>query len=175
MAAGRVQVIDNTFLSLQGTGGTGSNPQNLVRNMSPYISVCRLMITHTVPGVVHSMGVAGPLREVSDKYDWQLDVEFLTDGWGASELDGWIAEMLKAPLSSRAAGGGASARGPRSGTLNAIVRPDAGDRSATNPQYAGAVILNEWEPLGGSGAVNEIVRQTRTLMGKGALVRTTTG
>jgi len=172
MAAGRVQVIDNTFLSLQGTGGTGQSPQNLVRNVSPYISVCRLILTHVVPGVAHTMGVAGPLRESSEKYDWSLDVEFLTVGWGASELDGWIAEMIKAPLSSRAAGGGASSRGPRTGTLKMIVRPDASAVGVANPQYAGSVILNEWEPLGGSGAVNEIVRQTRSLQGKGTLKRT---
>ena len=167
MAAGDVQVIDNTYLSLQGTGGTGT-PTNTVRNLSPYIAVCRLQITHVLPGQAYTMGVAGPLRELSDKYDWQLDVEFVTDGWGASELDGYIAEMLKAPLSSRTSGQG----GARTGTLNAVVRPNSGSVGAANPQYAGQVILSDWEPLGGSGAINELVRQTRTMMGRGALSRT---
>jgi len=149
MAAGDVRVLDNASVSLGG------------KDVSAYVASCRLHVTNPPVSVPNTFGRAGPLREVSDKYDWMLDIEFVTDGWGATELDGIMTAMLKPPL------------GSGSGRIACIIKPDGGTTGTTNPSYTGTAILNEWEPLGSSGAINEAVRQTRTFQGAGDLAKAT--
>jgi len=149
MAAGDVRVLDNVYVTLNGT------------DVSAYVASARVHVTHPAVTVPNMFGRPGPLREISDKYDWMIDLEFVTDGWAASELDGVITAMLKPPL------------GSGSGRIALVVQPDGGTRGGSNPSYSGTAILNEWEPLGSSGAINEAVRQTRSFQGAGNLAKAT--
>jgi len=149
MAAGDIQVLDDVEISFGGT------------SLEDYVSQVRLQVTNPVVAVPNTFGRAGPLRAVSDKHDWSIEVTFETDGWGGTTVDAVIQKLMQPPL------------GSANGAPEVIITPNGGTVSDTNPSFTGKVAIGEWEPLGGSGTVNERVSQTRTFMGAGPLVKAT--
>lgn len=82
---------------------------------------------------------------------WSLQVEWNQD-FAAPEIDATIWPLL--------------------GTTTAVVmRPDAGVKSATNPEYTGNVLVASYPPLG--NAVGELATVSTTWPGAGTLTRAT--
>lgn len=81
--------------------------------------------------------------------DWSVDVEFNQD-FAASAVDVTIFPLL--------------------GTVvNVKVRPTSAAISATNPEYSGSVLINEYNPLDGS--VGDLATTSVSWPGAGALSR----
>lgn len=83
--------------------------------------------------------------------DWSLQVEFNQD-FAASEVDATVFSLV--------------------GTVFAVIlRPDAGSVGATNPNYTGNGILEEYTPIGGS--VGDVAIAPITIQASGDLSRAT--
>lgn len=81
--------------------------------------------------------------------DWSLDIEFNQD-FAASAVDVTIFALL--------------------GTVVAVtVRPTTAAISATNPEYSGNVLVNEYNPLDGS--VGDLATTSVSWPGSGTLTR----
>ena len=50
-----------------------------------------------------------------------------------------------------------------------VIRPDAGAKSATNPEYTGNALLASYSPIGGS--VGDVAAAPVTFVGTGDLAR----
>lgn len=83
--------------------------------------------------------------------DWQVTIEFNAD-YAASEVDATIWPLV--------------------GTTTTVkVKPDSASTSATNPEYSGDVLVNDYTPVGGS--VGELATVSMTWPGAGTLSRAT--
>ena len=150
MALGDVFILDDAFVEIGGT------------DLSDAVKQCKLTVSHTEVSTPHTFGKSGAVTAVSEKYTWSLDVDFVTDEFGAGGVDAIMTALMPAPLGASTTQGKAAIE----------IRPDSAVVSASNPKYTGNVIIGMWEPLGG-GAVGEIVTQTRTFQGSGDLTRAT--
>lgn len=157
MPFGDVIVLDNAHIEVEGT------------DISVTVAQVRLQVMHVVAQSPHTMQRRVQTAEASRNYSWTVELDFVTDTWGANSVDDVFADIMWPPL------------GPVSGTppmptgdakASIIIRPDAGDADDDNPQYSGTILVDQWEPLG-DGTATEIVRQTRTFSGVTALVVTT--
>jgi len=160
MAAGDVIVLDSVSATVKGKASGDT-----AHDISAYVSSARITVTHPEVAAPNTFGRAGPLRAVSSKYDWSVELTFETDGWGASSIDAIMTGLMHAPLGPSDSDDSDS---ERSGVVEVALGATSGTASATNPVYEGDVLLSQWEPLG-SGQINERVSQTRTLQGAGPL------
>ena len=150
MAAGRALVLDGAQIQI------GASTAN--QNISAYIPQCMIHSENLLVTTPHTFGQDGPIAEVSAKYNWSVQLEFVTDDFGASTIDGIMRGLMRAPMGSSTTGRAAISIIPKAGTGG----------TAENPTFSGTVLIDQWDPLGG-GNVGEIVRQTRTLTGVGTL------
>ncbi len=81
--------------------------------------------------------------------DWSVDVEFNQDH-ASSEVDVTLFSLVGTSVAL-------------------IIRPDAGAKAATNPEYTGNAILESYNPV--QGAVGGIAIAPVTFQGSGALAR----
>ena len=105
----------------------------------------------------------GRKREVSDSYDYSLTLTIRTDAYGANTVDKLFTSALKNPLAGANLG---------TGKIAWSATPASGAVSESNPKFSGVVIVDTWEPLGGSGEKSVVILQTRTFHGDGAYVKT---
>lgn len=82
--------------------------------------------------------------------NWSITLEFEQD-YAAAQVDATLFPLV-----------GAAA-------FPIIIRPDAGVKSATNPEYTGNAVLENYQPVGGS--VGELAMAPVTLRSAGALSR----
>jgi hypothetical protein len=83
--------------------------------------------------------------------DWSVDIEFNQD-FASSKVDDTLWPLL--------------------GTVTPItINPFSGSTSSTNPQYAGNVLVSEYNPLDGS--VGDLGTTSVSWPGAGALARST--
>ena len=148
MALGDVFILDDAFVEIGGT------------DLSDAVKQCRLHVEHRRVETPHTFGKSGAVGAVSEKYTWSLDLDFVTDAFGAGTVDAVITALMPSPLGASTTQGKAAVE----------IRPDSAAVGATNPKYTGNVLIDQWDPLGG-GTVGEIVTQTRTFMGTGDLTR----
>lgn len=139
MALGDVIVLDDVSVSLGGT------------DISAAVATARIHVTYHNVEVPHTMGRNWGPTKTSDKYRWMVDLDIQTDAFGSSNLDGIVSSKLPAPL------------GTGSGETTLSILPTGSGKT-----YSGTVSLSEWEPLG-TGTTGEIISQTRTFTGAGAL------
>lgn len=128
--------------------------------------VAQVMIHVEDTGVTETItaGNAWAENTLSGKGRWSVTLDFVTDSYQAAApngLDGMMRELLPP-----AAGG--TATGAAAVSQEIVIRPDAAAESAANPQRSGQIVMHAWDPLGG-GQVGQIVRQTQTYVGSGAL------
>ena len=82
--------------------------------------------------------------------DWSIEISFRQD-FAASKVDATLFALV-----------GAAA-------FAVILRPDAGAKAATNPEYTGNGLLSTYNPLAGS--VGDVLNAPVTIMGDGDLAR----
>lgn len=146
MALGDVTTLDDPSVSVGGT------------DISDAVASCQFRFTYRLVEVPNTFGAAGPRRRASEKYDFQVTLDVITDGFDAGELDKVMTALMPAPL-------GASTTG---GLAEIIIKPDSGATAATNPSYTGNIVIHEWDPIG-SGVAGDIIRNSHTFMGAGDL------
>ncbi|KKL19965.1 hypothetical protein LCGC14_2460160, partial [marine sediment metagenome] len=95
----------------------------------------------------------GTRTRVPSFIDWSIDVQFRQD---------FIAPATNAVDSTLFPLVGAAA-------FAIILRPDAGAKSATNPEFTGNALLTTYTPL--TGSVGDVAVAPATFMGDGALAR----
>lgn len=121
--------------------------------LSPAVSRATLSITHPVGGTRRA-GRHGPDRDVSDTYDWQIDIQFEMDSlYAEDEVNQTIWGLMKPPL------------GGSDGKPALILRGDSDSKGAANPEFRGNVIIDSWAPFGDSGQVGEFAAISRSFMG----------
>ena len=162
MAEGGTLVLDNAEVWV-GTSNTTTT------KISGYVASAMLHFEHPEIPTAHTFGQAGQVTSVSEHYTVTVTLDLITDGYDDGELDRIMTAFMRPPL------------GPPGGTGQFWMRiaPDGADTSTTttpagadpNPAYLGQVVISQWDPLG-SGAVAEIVRQSRTFTGTGNWTRT---
>ncbi len=95
-----------------------------------------------------AMGVTSHQR-LGALLDWSVDVEFNQDH-ASNEVDVTLFSLVGTSVAL-------------------IIRPDAGAKAATNPEYTGNAILESYNPV--QGAVGGIAVAPVTFQGNGALAR----
>ena len=150
MAAGDVITIENPVVSWAGT------------DISGYCAQARIMLNHVESVVPHLYGQQGAQRVVSTHYDWSVTFDFVHDGFGTGTLEKAITDTMPPPLGP--------ANGPGRAALEIAVA--TGTQTDSNPKWQGTVVVSSWEPLG-SGQAGQIMRQSRTFNGDGALTKVT--
>lgn len=100
---------------------------------------------------VTAMNSAGVLARLGGLKDWSLSLQFLQD-FAASEVDATLFPLV--------------------GTSFAvIVRPVNTAKGATNPEFTGTGIMQDYTPLGET--VGDAAMAPCTILGNGALTRAT--
>ena len=90
-------------------------------------------------------------QRIGGLLDWSLSVEFNQD-YAANLVDATLFSLVGT-------------------TFAMILRPDAGAVAATNPQYTGTVLLESYQPLGGS--IGEVHTSPVQLSAASVLARAT--
>ena len=158
MAEGGTLVLDNAEVWV-GTSNTTTT------KISGYVASAMLHFEHPEIPTAHTFGQLGQVTSVSEHYTVNVTLDLITDGYDAAELDRIMTSFMRPPL------------GPSSGTGRFWMRvaPDGADTSTTTTPagsgcrscVSGAGGYRSVGPAGQSGAVAEIVRQTRTFTGTG--------
>ena len=66
-------------------------------DISQWVATANLTVTHTTTGVPNTWGNDGPRRRVGDKYDFQLELDLVSDGWDAGDLDAIVTALMPSP------------------------------------------------------------------------------
>jgi hypothetical protein len=101
-------------------------------------------------GETTAMQGGGFKQRIQTLGDFNLDVTFLQD-FAAGQVDATLWALLSA------------------GSVPFTLNPTSGANSATNPQYAGNVVLNTYDPL--TGNVGTVLKVQAKFMGDGAVTR----
>ena len=157
MAFNDRQILDVVSVAL-GTEGTSAGS---LTDISGYLSKAELVVTNNVVTTPATFGQNVVVRDVSETYDWSVMLNILTDGYGANTIDQIVTQIMRAPL------------GPTttSGVAEILMKATTASVSASNPSYAGKVVIGEWRPLGG-GEKTTAVQNSVTWMGGGILTVT---
>ena len=119
-------------------------------DLSDHVESVALHLTTDVAEVT-AMG-AGSKQRIQTLGDFSLDVTFLQD-FAAGKVDATLWALLTA------------------GSVAFTLNPTSGANSVTNPQYAGNVVLNTYDPL--TGNVGSALKIQAKFMGDGAVTRAT--
>ena len=153
MAAGDTWILDNAEVMV---GATAAD-----QDISGYVASAMVHLEHPEVPTPHTFGQAGQRTTVSGHYTVTVTLDLITDNFDAGSLDRIFRAFMKPPFGASTSGeafisiapDGSQPSGPTSGT-------------ATNPSFSGKIVVSQWDLLG-SGAVGEIVRQSRTFTGTG--------
>ena len=150
MALGdKVIVLNDASLSLGGT-----DVSNAVKKVT-------LRLNHVLVNV-NRMGRKGPQRNVSDSYDWQIDVEFgIESHYAVNEINQVMQALMPGPLGAATSNAAMILKG-----LSEAV-------STSNPTYSGSVSVDSWSPIGDSGEWGENMMVSRSFMGATDLTKAT--
>ena len=131
------------------------------KDISAAVTRAKLMVEYIELEAPPTSGTKGIRNEVASQYRWSVEINFLTDGFGADTIDSAIRSYMHPPFGP--------ATNNRKGKAEIALRFRDEDVSADNPEYSGTITIGNYEPLGGAADIPSIVQQTRTWKGTGDL------
>lgn len=120
-------------------------------DLSDHVESVALHLTTDIAEVT-AMGASSKAR-LQTLSDFNLDVTFLQD-FAAGKVDATLWGLMTA------------------GSVAFTLNPTSGANSVTNPQYAGNVVLNTYDPM--TGNVGTALKVQAKFMGDGPVTRATT-
>lgn len=121
-------------------------------DLSDHVRSATLSLSTDAPEAT-AMGGGGARVRLCGLDDWDVSLQFNQD-FDAAKVDAtfWAVRAGRAAVA-------------------VVMRPDAGTKSATNPEYSGNVILTGYSPL--EGSVGDVHVTGPTMQAAGALTRST--
>lgn len=147
MAAGDTSVLSGKSLTFASTDISAAVQSAMIRQVYETVEV------------PHSDGEAGGRTVNTGKYRWVLEATLRIDAFAASGINSLIEAALAATPT---------------GSLAIKLKPTTADASATNPEWSGTVIVDEFLPFGDDGSPTAVQMVSVTYAGSGALAKTTT-
>jgi hypothetical protein len=121
-------------------------------DLSTHCESIALHLTTDIAEVTAMQG-GGSKQRIQTLGDFSLDVTFIQD-FASGQVDATLFNLLTA------------------GSVAFTLNPSSGSTSTSNPQYAGNIVLNTYDPM--TGNVGTALKVQAKFMGDGAVTRATT-
>ena len=119
MATKQRYILDDPYMEV-GVAGSGS-----LIDISDFVNKSQITVTYVVAEGRHTFGGAGLVREISNKYSFDVMVNFETDSYGDGTINAIWGALMLPPF------------GAGTGKVDFSITPSSGDIEKDNPAFRG--------------------------------------